>query len=173
MWSHPGSRHSHTHDSDQQPADIGRRIRKQRQPTHEQSRAENKYDTRGLEAAYLARGQSRQAAEIEAAIAAFEKMDSKTFPEGAPIDIGALVELTDKDNPVLSTDAVLGHAESRFAGTSGMLGALTGLAQRGRVVTVTEDSASVSGLVIQSREVFRYLAGLVSLDLGILPMPQH
>src|SRR5689334_15606079 len=31
--------------------------------TDEQSKAENKYDTRGLEASYLARGQSRQAAE--------------------------------------------------------------------------------------------------------------
>ena len=29
--------------------------------THEQSKAENKYDTRGLEASYLARGQSKQA----------------------------------------------------------------------------------------------------------------
>jgi hypothetical protein len=31
--------------------------------THEQNKAENKYDTRGLEASYLARGQSKQAAE--------------------------------------------------------------------------------------------------------------
>jgi len=40
--------------------------------THESSKAENKYDTRGLEASYLARGQSKQAAEIESAIADFE-----------------------------------------------------------------------------------------------------
>ncbi len=39
--------------------------------THEQNKAESKYDTRGLEASYLARGQSRQAAELEAAIAEF------------------------------------------------------------------------------------------------------
>ena len=32
--------------------------------THESSRAESKYDTRGLEAAYLAGGQARQAKEI-------------------------------------------------------------------------------------------------------------
>lgn len=61
--------------------------------THEQSRAENKYDTRGLEAAYLARGQSRQAAEVEAAIAAFEKLDPRKFAAGEPIDLGAIVEL--------------------------------------------------------------------------------
>jgi transcription elongation GreA/GreB family factor len=61
--------------------------------THESSKAESKYDTRGLEASYLARGQSRQAAEIEAAIAEFEKLPAKTFGAGEPIDLGALVEL--------------------------------------------------------------------------------
>jgi transcription elongation GreA/GreB family factor len=61
--------------------------------THEQSRAENKYDTRGLEASYLARGQSRQAAEIQGAIAAFEKLDARRFGAGEPINVGAFVEL--------------------------------------------------------------------------------
>jgi transcription elongation GreA/GreB family factor len=61
--------------------------------THEQSKAENKYDTRGLEASYLARGQSKQAAEIQEAIAAFEKLDARKFGAGEPIDIGAFVEL--------------------------------------------------------------------------------
>jgi transcription elongation GreA/GreB family factor len=61
--------------------------------THEQSRAENKYDTRGLEASYLARGQSRQAAELEASIEAFRKLDPRVFGDGEPIDLGALVEL--------------------------------------------------------------------------------
>src|SRR5262245_31268953 len=61
--------------------------------THEQSKAENKYDTRGLEASYLARGQSRQAAELEAAIAAFEKLEVRKFGAHDGIDIGALIEL--------------------------------------------------------------------------------
>ena len=61
--------------------------------THESSKAENKYDTRGLEASYLAHGQSKQAAEIEAAIAAFEKLDARSYGPGQPIDLGALVEL--------------------------------------------------------------------------------
>jgi transcription elongation GreA/GreB family factor len=61
--------------------------------THEQSKAENKYDTRGLEAPYLARGQSRQAAEIQGAIAAFEKLGARQFGAGDPIEIGAFVEL--------------------------------------------------------------------------------
>lgn len=62
--------------------------------TDEQSRAENKYDTRGLEASYLARGQSRQAAETEAALAQFQALPAKDWPAGAPIDVGALVQLT-------------------------------------------------------------------------------
>ncbi|HEX3857233.1 MAG TPA: transcription elongation factor GreAB [Verrucomicrobiae bacterium] len=61
--------------------------------THESSKAESKYDTRGLEASYLARGQSKQAAELEAAIAEFEKLAVRNFGADEPIDIGALVEL--------------------------------------------------------------------------------
>jgi transcription elongation GreA/GreB family factor len=61
--------------------------------THESSKAESKYDTRGLEASYLARGQSKQAAELEAAIAEFEKLPAKKFGTDEPINLGALVEL--------------------------------------------------------------------------------
>lgn len=61
--------------------------------THEQSKAENKYDTRGLEASYLAHGQSRQAAELEVAIATFEQMDGRPFGRREQIGVGALVEL--------------------------------------------------------------------------------
>jgi transcription elongation GreA/GreB family factor len=61
--------------------------------THESNKAENKYDTRGLEASYLARGQSKQAAELEAAIAEFQKLGVRKFAKGDEIAIGALVEL--------------------------------------------------------------------------------
>lgn len=61
--------------------------------THEQSKAENKYDTRGLEASYLARGQSRQFAEAELAIQQFEALDARAFGPDDPIDVGALVEV--------------------------------------------------------------------------------
>ncbi len=64
--------------------------------THEQSKAENKYDTRGLEAAYLARGQSRQAAETGQALKDFESLTPRDFAPGEPIDLGALVELETK-----------------------------------------------------------------------------
>ena len=61
--------------------------------THEQSRAENKYDTRGLEASYLARGQSRQAAETLQARAEYEALTPRAFGPEAAIDLGAVVEL--------------------------------------------------------------------------------
>jgi len=61
--------------------------------THEQSKAESKYDTRGLEASYLARGQSRQIAELEAAIEEFGNLDARAFATGEAIGTGALVEL--------------------------------------------------------------------------------
>lgn len=61
--------------------------------THEQNKPENKYDTRGLEASYLARGQSRQAAELESAIADFEKLKARKFAADEPINVGALVQL--------------------------------------------------------------------------------
>src|SRR5438874_11069407 len=61
--------------------------------THESSKAECKYDTRGLEAAYLAGGQARQAREILDAIKAYEALTPKRFGPGEPIDLTALVEV--------------------------------------------------------------------------------
>jgi transcription elongation GreA/GreB family factor len=64
--------------------------------THESSKAENKYDTRGLEASYLARGQSKQAAEVMHAIEEFEKMSPREFTAGDEIDISAVVIVESK-----------------------------------------------------------------------------
>jgi transcription elongation GreA/GreB family factor len=61
--------------------------------THESSRAESKYDTRGLEAAYLAVGQARQTKELLDAIALYESLALEKFAAGDPIDLTALVEL--------------------------------------------------------------------------------
>ena len=52
--------------------------------THESSKAESKYDTRGLEAAYLAGGQARQAKEILDSIKAYEALTTKDFALGEP-----------------------------------------------------------------------------------------
>lgn len=69
--------------------------------TDPQSRAENKYDTRGLEASYLAAGQVRQVMELESAIAAFEALAVRKFTAGEGIGLGALVELRQNGAPML------------------------------------------------------------------------
>lgn len=61
--------------------------------TDEQSKAENKYDTRGLESSYLARGQSRQALEVMQAMQQYESLAVRQFAPQEPINIGAVVEL--------------------------------------------------------------------------------
>jgi transcription elongation GreA/GreB family factor len=61
--------------------------------THESSKAENKYDTRGLEAAYLAGGQARQAREILESIKVYGTLHLKEFGHTDPIDLSAVVEL--------------------------------------------------------------------------------
>jgi len=66
--------------------------------TNEESKAENKYDTRGVEASYLAEGQSRRVAELEASIAAYEGLHLSGFDENTKIRLTALVSLVDSDN---------------------------------------------------------------------------
>jgi transcription elongation GreA/GreB family factor len=61
--------------------------------THESNKAESKYDTRGLEAAYLAGGQARQVRELLEAVEAYDNLPAKPFAPGDAIDLGALVEL--------------------------------------------------------------------------------
>src|SRR3954470_20257166 len=61
--------------------------------TNESSKAENKYDTRGLEAAYLAGGQAKQAREIQDSIKTYDSLAVKQFSIDEPIDVTAVVEL--------------------------------------------------------------------------------
>ena len=61
--------------------------------THESSKAESKYDTRGLEAAYLAGGQARQAGEILDSLKAYESLAVKDFAAEEAAGLTALVEL--------------------------------------------------------------------------------
>jgi transcription elongation GreA/GreB family factor len=65
--------------------------------THESSKAESKYDTRGLEAAYLAGGQARQAKELLDSIKIYQSLAIRKFAPGEAIDLTALVELDSDD----------------------------------------------------------------------------
>jgi hypothetical protein len=57
------------------------------------SKAEGKYDTRSLEASYLAAGQGRQVAELADAVRIFETLRLPDFGMDDRIDAGALVEV--------------------------------------------------------------------------------
>jgi len=56
------------------------------------SKAEGKYDTRSLEASYLASGQAKQVDETAATLRTFEALQLPEFGPGDAIDAGALVE---------------------------------------------------------------------------------
>ncbi|WP_067064326.1 GreA/GreB family elongation factor [Roseateles chitosanitabidus] len=65
--------------------------------THEENIAENKYDTLGLEAAYLATGQARRAEAIRQAMAHWRQFRPHPYDTSRGIQLGALVCLTDAD----------------------------------------------------------------------------
>lgn len=62
------------------------------------SKAESKYDTRNLEASYLATGQARQVDELATSVRIFDALELPDFPAGAAIDVGALVEVSLRGN---------------------------------------------------------------------------
>jgi transcription elongation GreA/GreB family factor len=66
--------------------------------THEENIAENKYDTLGLEAAYLATGQARRAEAIRQAMSNWRQFRPGTYDAGKGIQLGALVCLVDTDD---------------------------------------------------------------------------
>lgn len=63
--------------------------------TDEENKAEDKYDTRGLEASYLAHGQSKAAEEAALAVAQFRAMNLRDTAPGEPISLGSLVTVAD------------------------------------------------------------------------------
>ena len=66
--------------------------------THEENIAENKYDTLGLEAAYLATGQARRAEGIRQAMANWRQFRPHPYDASKGIQLGALVCLVDSDH---------------------------------------------------------------------------
>jgi transcription elongation GreA/GreB family factor len=65
--------------------------------THEEARAENDKDTRGLEQSYLARGQAQRVEDLAAELAAVEAMALRAFGDDDAIAAGAVVDATAGD----------------------------------------------------------------------------
>ena len=69
--------------------------------THEENIAENKYDTLGLEAAYLSTGQARRAEAIREAMTSWRQFRPRPYDASKGIQLGALVCLVDSDDQQL------------------------------------------------------------------------
>jgi transcription elongation GreA/GreB family factor len=59
--------------------------------TNEESKPENEYDTRGLEASYLAGAQAKRVQEIEEQLTIYKYLEIKSYNESTPIGATALV----------------------------------------------------------------------------------
>ena len=65
--------------------------------TNEDNKPENKYDTRSLEASYLAGAQAERVADMKEVHAIFENLPLKEFNENSKISSTALVELNQNE----------------------------------------------------------------------------
>jgi transcription elongation GreA/GreB family factor len=86
--------------------------------THEENKAEDKYDTRGLEASYLAMGQLKQAEEAQQAVQTFEALNVRAFAPGEMISLGALVVLEGRDRSSYFIGPRAGGTEIEIEGQS-------------------------------------------------------
>jgi len=61
--------------------------------THEESKAEDSHDTRGLESSYLAGAAAQRAADIQQQIFVYKSIEPKMFKEGDAVGTTAIVEV--------------------------------------------------------------------------------
>jgi len=69
--------------------------------TNEESEAENKYDTLGLEASYLAQGQSKRVTECEADLNTYKKFKISESDSKNNIGIGSIIYMLDECDKAL------------------------------------------------------------------------
>ena len=103
--------------------------------THEENKAENKYDTRGLEAAYLAHGLSVRAEELQQSVIDYRQLQRLGVDKHSRIQIGALVYLEDEE----------GIEKKVFVGPSG--GGIK-LQFEGNEITVVTPTSPIGGALL-------------------------
>ena len=86
--------------------------------THAENIADNKYDTLGLEASYLAQGQAKRVAKYEANLTAFAELKITHFTQQSAISLGALIYLMDGSDSeqVLFLSPVSGGVKIKVSG---------------------------------------------------------
>ena len=85
--------------------------------THEQARAENDKDTRGLEQSYLARGHSARIADLEVAVTAVGALALRTFTAEQAVALGALVVVGEEERRLTYFVVSHGGGETLAGGT--------------------------------------------------------
>jgi len=125
--------------------------------THAENIAENKYDTLGLEAAYLATGQARRAEAIREAIAQWRQFRPRPYDAGRGIQLGALVCLVDADDR--QQHLFLGPAGGgmKLVGGAGSVQVISGEAPLGRALLGRCEGDEVSLQVASLRQRFEVL----------------
>ncbi|SJL83913.1 hypothetical protein [Vibrio palustris] len=111
--------------------------------THEQSVAETQYDTVGLEAAYLAHGQSQRVMECDVMIQRLSALALRDFTDNDEIGYGALVTLS--NNQVYWLLPVCGGARLKYASVSE------------QTITVVTDQSPL-GQMLEGAEIAEVLA---------------
>jgi transcription elongation GreA/GreB family factor len=96
--------------------------------THEECIPDNKYDTTGLEASYVAQGQANRAQDIRRALERYRVLELRPFAATTPIRLTALVTLEDED----------GNHRQVFLGPDA--GGLKLTAYGGECIVITPDS---------------------------------
>lgn len=126
--------------------------------THEQSKPETQYDTVGLEASYLAHGQSQRVAELKLALLQWKKLTSVIIKPEKPIEFGSLIQLKNDNGDSSSSKTKVNNNGAWF-----LLGPAMGglkLKQNGHLITVITDSSPLGKLVIG-----KYLDDEITLTL--------
>jgi transcription elongation GreA/GreB family factor len=125
--------------------------------THEENIAENKYDTLGLEAAYLATGQARRAEAIRHAMTHWRQFRPQPYDARQGIQLGALVCLVDADDK--EQQLFVGPAGGSMKLVSGAqpVQVVTGDAPLGRAMLGKREGDEVSIQVGPIRQRFEVL----------------
>lgn len=103
--------------------------------THEENVVENKYDTLGLEAAYLASGQARRVEELRQTLITWRQLRPRPFDAAQGIELGALILLASED----------GHEQWLFLGPQG---ASMKLQHAGQSIQVLGNAAPLGRLLL-------------------------
>jgi transcription elongation GreA/GreB family factor len=125
--------------------------------THEECVAENKYDTLGLEAAYLATGQARRADAIRQAMANWRQFRPRSYDASKGIELGALVCLVDVDGKQQQVFLGPDGGSMKLVSGAQFVQVISGEAPLGRAVMGKCEGDEVSIQVAPVRQQFEVL----------------